>query len=121
MGRIRFIVLLGTLAVQASVQGGESGAFSRDSPETVNALSEYGVDTEKNQTGNIRSVNFWKPNATDSDLVGLGGLPELEELVISGTGITDIGLKQIEKLATLKSLVFCSARISDKGLSTWPS
>jgi hypothetical protein len=57
------------------------------------------------------------PAAKDVDLEVLADLPELNEVYLSGTGITDAGLSQLVHLPRLEALHLNGTRITDVGLA----
>jgi hypothetical protein len=75
-------------------------------------VDQVGVD----YLGNVIRVDFWK-RASDADLVHVGNLGRLEELVIVDSPVTDSGLAHLRRSTTLKWLFLPRTRISDSGLA----
>ena len=62
-------------------------------------------------------MNLSGSDATDADLKKkLAGLKSLESLLLSGTQITDAGLKELAGLKSLSTLWLNSTQITDAGL-----
>lgn len=67
----------------------------------------------------IQRIDFdGQRSISDEDLTKLGSLPELEELNLSYTRLTDAGLKSLEQFPALKRLYLSETQITDAGLNT---
>lgn len=59
---------------------------------------------------------YYAPRITDCGLANIGRAPQLRELYLQHTGISDAALKWISQLACLWSLVLSHTRVSDTGI-----
>jgi hypothetical protein len=59
---------------------------------------------------------FFPDTTTDTQLKFLWGLSQLQELDISGTQITDAGLRNVSRLGTLQQVNLARTKITDAGL-----
>src|SRR3989304_3330380 len=102
--------------------------FRRVAPEEMAArswLSERGAQITKGGRGrfglHIIGVDFSNMNLVDGDMWGLSqelaSLSELKTLQLSGTRISDQGLKYLCDLSSLESLDLSRTNISDTGLA----
>lgn len=58
----------------------------------------------------------WNEKLTDEGLGNLEGLTQLEELVLSYTGVGDRGLRRLEKLKSVRRLCLENTKVTDDGL-----
>jgi hypothetical protein len=75
-------------------------------------VDHVGVD----YLGNVIRVDL-NGRGSDADLVHVGKLGRLEELLLIDSSVTDSGLAHLSRSTTLKSLFLAGTRISDSGLS----
>lgn len=64
---------------------------------------------------NLRGINLYGTNVTDSDMAWLAACPRLEVIDLSDTAIGDHGLALLAKLPRLRVLRIDSRRVSDAG------
>ena len=64
----------------------------------------------------LSELNLNYTNVTDAELEHLRGLPHLQRLYLDGTRVTDAGLKHLNGLTQLRELNLGSTQITDVGL-----
>ena len=97
--------------------GAEEGATKPTPPEVIDAIKKLGgrVKVDKNKA--VVSVFFpTLQTVTDTELVHLKELTELEELGLHGTDVTDAGLVHLKGLTKLKELHLPDTKVTDAGL-----
>ena len=86
--------------------------------QEIAALKALGAELFEDKNGNITSANLDRAEITDADLHLLGGLTDLQHLLIRGTQITDAGLVHLKGLTNLKECYFTIARPGLDALKT---
>ena len=89
----------------------------------VATLEDLGAVIKRNDQGEVVTVSFDTPliafenkEITDTVLVHLKGLANLQNLCLTGTLITDAGLVHLKGLTALKDLELIGTQITDAGL-----
>ena len=77
---------------QASVN---SEVSAPDDPKSLAAIESYGAKLNRNAQGRVFEVSFRDTSVDNSAMDHLAGLPELRILLLSDTGVTDVGLAAI--------------------------
>lgn len=105
---------------QPSKSGGDqaaSTAATADDAAAVAALEKAGAKLEKNESGQVVSVQFTR-ETTDDDLKHLAGTPAVRSVALNESErVSDEGLKVLGTLKQLQSLDLSWSEITGKGLS----
>jgi hypothetical protein len=84
------------------------------------ALLDLGATWRIDNRGHVVFVHMGSPTGSprfsDNALQYVAKFPELEELILANSDISDAGLKQLESLSKLRSLDLVGTRITDSGL-----
>jgi hypothetical protein len=80
-------------------------------------VTDAGLDDLRNLTGLERIDLPNNPQLTGSFLPHVADLPNLKDLVLRGSGITDSALSQLNRSQTLQSLMLDRTRVTDAGLA----
>jgi hypothetical protein len=80
-------------------------------------VTDGGLDDLRNLTGLERIDLPNNPQLTGSFLQHVADLPNLKDLVLRGSGITDSALSQLNRSQTLQSLMLDRTRVTDAGLA----
>ncbi len=104
--------------VRAIFRGEQPPAADKDFAAAVRRIHERGGQFGFDGTGDLVSVDLAADRVSvgDADLACLSALPHLKRLKLSGSGITDVGIRQIGALASLVRLSLLDAQIDDAGL-----
>ena len=91
------------------------------SPETLaadaaDAMSQLGAKVIRNDEGAIRSIVLTDLPVSDSALLPLRDLPDLEVLSLTGTRITNTGMTHLTGLERLTYLFMNNTDVTDQGL-----
>jgi formylglycine-generating enzyme required for sulfatase activity/Leucine-rich repeat (LRR) protein len=65
---------------------------------------------------NLKRLDLWLTNASDTGLAHLKGLTNLTHLSLSATHVTNDGLIHLKNLTNLRQLILTHTRVSDAGL-----
>jgi Leucine Rich repeat len=90
-----------------------------DSPqrEAVVALRKLGAEVKLDRFDEIVSIDFREnEEITDADLEHVRGLPRLQTLNLSLTGVTDEGLVNLRGLDRLRTLNLAGSKVTSQGL-----
>lgn len=108
---------------QDSEAGGDSGAklVAQPAPpatadEACARLLVLRARIERDYDDNVRKVDLAFRNFSDTDANMLSLLPDVTELDVTGTGLTDAALKPISEMSALQSLKLKGTSITDSGL-----
>jgi internalin A len=101
---------------------GESASLNKpplqpDKPEAVSAMKRQGVILGYDEAGRVNKLDFSPTKATNPWLAQLEGLPNVEQLDLRNTNVTDAGLVHINSLKRLSKLRLPES-ITDKGLES---
>jgi len=130
--RVWVVILAGALAAVRCVgaEGGDSSKAGkapsaaemqamRERYEALALVAKLGGWTHPADPGPREAIHFVKlskSKVTDADLAVLAGLRDLGTLGLSGTAVTDEGLKHVSKLSALVGLELGGTKITDRGL-----
>ena len=117
----RCLVALLLVALAGVLLVGVVGCGGTD--PNVATLEDLGAVIKRNDQGEVVTVSFDTPliafenkEITDTVLVHLKGLANLQNLCLTGTLITDAGLVHLKGLTALKDLELIGTQITDAGL-----
>ncbi|MFQ5733051.1 MAG: hypothetical protein ACE5KM_14005 [Planctomycetaceae bacterium] len=97
---------------------GKTGKKTADPVKAaIERLAELEAVTEKNISGEISKIDFQGTDVADADLALLKHFPYVTVVNLSGTRITDAGLKHLTVLPRLRELYLFNVGIGDKGLA----
>ncbi|RMF40530.1 MAG: hypothetical protein D6753_11595 [Planctomycetota bacterium] len=99
----------------AAGQGQET--LPDDDPQAIAQLEAAGFALTKNGAGRVIGVSVNRQEDASELLPLLAGLPAIEELRLSGAGITDQGIEVLPKLKRLKRLDLEGSAITDAALA----
>ena len=103
----------------ASILGdGESQESDMEFAAAVRRIHERGGRFDFDGSGDLVAVDLAsdRVSVSDADLASLLALPHLKRLKLSGSGITNAGVRQVSSLAGLTQLSLLDAQIDDAGL-----
>jgi Leucine-rich repeat (LRR) protein len=83
-------------------------------------LSQHGSDADLIQIGNLdrlKELIFTQSSPTDTGLIQLEGLTRLTYLDLSKSGVSDVGIAHLKRLTGLQWLILKDCPISDAGLA----
>ena len=97
--------------------GGQAAGKTADDAAAVAALEKAGAKLEKDENGQVISVQFTR-ETTDADLQHLAGTPAVRKVALNeAEKISDDGLKVLGSLKQLQTLDLSWCEITGKGLS----
>jgi type 1 glutamine amidotransferase len=104
--------------VQAILRGGTPQETDEAFVATVRHIRERGGQFAFDGSGDLVAVDLAadRVSVNDSDLACLGALPNVKRLKLSGSGITNAGIRQISTFAGLAELSLLDAQIDDAGV-----
>jgi hypothetical protein len=94
----------------------EKGVGGATEQEAIAALVKLGAKIERDDEGNVISINLGNTRISDAGLVHLKGLTSLERLNFMSRSITDEGLVHLKGLKSLVYLGLTYAQVTDEGL-----
>ena len=104
--------------------GREPDAVSHEPPspnlsqeEAIAAIKKLGGKVEFGSNKAVVFVDLSNTKVTDSGLVHLKGLANLEHLVLFETKVTDAGLVHLEGMTNLENLSLTRTKVTDAGLA----
>ncbi|OHB82278.1 MAG: hypothetical protein A2V98_25770 [Planctomycetes bacterium RBG_16_64_12] len=83
---------------------------------SLDEVWEAVASTERDEAGQVVSLDLSKIRVTDAGLVHLKGLKRLQFLFLNGTQVTDAGLAHLEGLANLNLIDLTGTQVTDAGL-----
>ena len=88
------------------------------SADAAHTMSQLGAQVIRNEEDTVRSVVLTDLPVSDSALVPLKDLPDLEVLSLSGTRVTNNGMMHLRGLDRLSYLFMNNTEVTDQGLLT---
>lgn len=107
------------LALAASMAFGASAAFAADAPTPVDLIEALGGQAIADPTrpgSPVIKVVLTGDRITDKQLRWLASFPELRELDLSNTKVTNAGMPALRGLAKLENLNLSCTLVTDEGL-----
>ncbi|MCZ6767530.1 MAG: hypothetical protein O7D32_11440 [bacterium] len=108
--------LLGILLVVAVVGCGSNESVGDPSGDSVAALEKLEARIERNDRGEVISVDLSATQVSDAELAHLKALASLQILHLFNTQIGDTGLIHLQGMTDLRELGLGRTRITDEGL-----
>jgi hypothetical protein len=103
---------------QSTGPRGDKPQAKKDDEKTITRLKDLGAKLQTREDGSIQTVNFAQnKKIKDDDLKQLAGLPKLEVLYLTDSGITDKGLEHLKGLTELRELYLGGTKVTDDGMA----
>jgi Leucine Rich repeat len=80
------------------------------------ATGAFAIPCDRLKSPNDIHVNFRRAKAADSALLAIASHPQVGELVLEGTDLTDAGMKHISAFQNLQKLDVSGTKITDAGV-----
>ena len=82
-----------------------------------NIIKNYGIDLNSRRSQEIKNMDLSNKEISDGTLIYISCLIYIEELILSNTSITGLGLKNIGNLKNLKKLNLANTKIGNQDLN----
>ena len=107
---------------RAILRGEKSAETSSPFAAAVRLIDQRGGQFGFDAAGNLLTVDLAsdRVSVADPDLASLAAFPHLKRLKLSGSGISNAGIRQVTALAGLAELSLLDAQIDDAGMGNSP-
>ncbi|WDI39909.1 EF-hand domain-containing protein [Bremerella sp. P1] len=111
------VTLLGLLYASPNLLAQDAATPSAEERQAVAKLIKRGASIQIDEDYAVSSISFSRVQRTsDADLELLTAFPRLKSVLVRGSGVTNAGLKHLEKVKTLTSLSLYDTSATAEGV-----